>query len=210
MKQITESESAICLLLNRIAKMYGNGNMDRRQIKTRTAIYDALTGLLRKYRFEEITVQQIIDEANIGRSTFYSHFETKDQLLEQMCKEMFSHVFSDTLTPEKSHDYSKNHEDMRALLEHILYHILDHKENIRSIMNGESEKIFTRYFTEYLESAFGEVIVHMDVDVPDAFKKQFVIGSFIHTVKWWIARGLKEKPEKIIESYMKCLPGKHP
>jgi len=183
--------------------------MDRRQIKTRTAIYDALTRLLRKYRFEEITVQQIIDEANIGRSTFYSHFETKDQLLEQMCKEMFSHVFSDSLTPEKSHDYSKNHEDMRALLEHILYHILDHKENIRSIMNGESEKIFTRYFTEYLESAFGEVIVHMDVDVTDDFKKQFVIGSFIHTVKWWIARALKEKPEKIIDSYMKCLPGKN-
>ncbi len=61
-------------------------------------------------------------EVNIGRSTFYSHFETKDQLLEQMCNEMFSHVFSDTLAPEKSHDYSKNHEDMRALLEHILYH----------------------------------------------------------------------------------------
>ena len=92
---------------------------------------------------------------------------------------------------------------------HILYHILDHKENIRSIMNGESEKVFTRYFTEYLESAFGEVIVHMDVDVPDAFKKQFVIGSFIHTVKWWIGKGLKEKPEKIIDSYMKCLPGKN-
>ena len=75
--------------------------------------------------------------------------------------------------------------------------------------DDSSEKVFTRYFTEYLESAFGEVIVHMDVDVPDAFKKQFVIGSFIHTVKWWIGKGLKEKPEKIIDSYMKCLPGKN-
>ena len=176
--------------------------------KTRSAIYDALTKLLRKYRFEEITVQQIIDEANIGRSTFYSHFETKDQLLEEMCHEMFSHVFSDSLFPEGSHDFSGRHEDLRAHLEHILYHIKDHKDNIRSIMNGESEKLFTKYFSEYLEKAFGGIISHMKMDVSDAFKKQFVIGSFITTVKWWIAQGLRQSPEELISDYLKCLIGK--
>ena len=139
--------------------------MDRRQQKTRTAIYDALTKLLRKRRFEDITVQEIIDEANIGRSTFYSHFETKDQLLEQMCDEMFSHVFSESLMPEKSHDFSANHEEMKALLEHILWHIKDHEDNISSIMYGESEKLFTRYFSRYLEDAFGDMISHIDIDV---------------------------------------------
>ena len=179
--------------------------MDRRQQKTRSAIYEALTDLLKKYRFEDITVQQIIDEANIGRSTFYSHFETKDQLLEQMCDEMFSHVFSDTLLPEKSHDFSANHENIKALLEHILWHIKDHKDNIRSIMNGESEKLFTRYFSEYLEKAFGDIILRVDIDVSDEFKKQFVIGSFISTVKWWISQGLKQKPKEVIDNYFKCL-----
>ena len=175
--------------------------------KTRSAIYDALTKLLRKNRFEDITVQQIIDEANIGRSTFYSHFETKDQLLEEMCNEMFSHVFSDSLMPEVSHDFSDDHSDVRALLEHILWHISDHKENIGSIMNGESEKIFTGYFSEYLERMFGELITHMDIDVSDEFKKQFVIGSFINTVKWWISGGLKQSPSEIINDYITCLLG---
>ena len=179
--------------------------MDRRQQKTRTAIYDALTKLLRKRRFEDITVQEIIDEANIGRSTFYSHFETKDQLLEQMCDEMFSHVFSESLMPEKSHDFSANHEELKALLEHILWHIKDHEDNISSIMYGESEKLFTRYFSGYLEDAFGDMISHIDIDVSDEFKKLFVIGSFINTVKWWIGNGLAQSPGEIIDAYFKCL-----
>ena len=181
--------------------------MDRRQQKTRTAIYDALTKLLIKRRFEDITVQEIIDQANIGRSTFYSHFETKDQLLEEMCNEMFSHVFSDTLMPEGSHDFSGNHADIRALLEHILWHISDHKDNIGSIMYGESEKLFTRYFSEYLEKTFGNMILQMNIDVSDEFKKQFVIGSFISTVKWWISTGLRQSPSEVINDYITCLRG---
>ena len=120
---------------------------------------------------------------------------------------MFSHVFSDSLMPEGSHDFSKNHSDIRALLEHILWHINDHKDNIGSIMYGESEKIFTRYFCEYLEKTFGNLIANMNINVPDDFKKQFVIGSFVSTVKWWISTGLKQSPGEIIDNYIACLLG---
>ena len=67
--------------------------MDRRQRKTREAIFAAFTGLLATKDFSQITVGEIIELADVGRATFYAHFETKDFLLREFCEELFCHLF---------------------------------------------------------------------------------------------------------------------
>jgi AcrR family transcriptional regulator len=58
-----------------------SGSIDRRIARTQAAMRGALMRLLRRRPYVEITVQEILHEANIGRSTFYAHCSGKDQLL---------------------------------------------------------------------------------------------------------------------------------
>src|SRR3972149_11575951 len=55
--------------------------LDRRVQKTRKLLQDALIELVAEKGYESVTIQEILDNANVGRSTFYAHFQDKDQLL---------------------------------------------------------------------------------------------------------------------------------
>ncbi len=54
---------------------------DRRVRRTKRLLWEALVKLILKKGYEAVTVQDIIDEADVGRSTFYLHFESKEHLL---------------------------------------------------------------------------------------------------------------------------------
>ena len=81
--------------------------MDRRIAKSRKAIFAAFDALIVKTDYAKISVQNIIDEADIGRSTFYEHFETKDDLLRAKCTDLFEHIFVPDGT-ETTHAFSRN------------------------------------------------------------------------------------------------------
>ena len=125
--------------------------MDRRQKKTRDAIFKALRTLMEQKQYSAITVQEIIDEANIGRSTFYAHFETKDDLLRSLCSEIFYHVFTDLLPQEEDTLDCKN---LELKLGHILYHLKENQVNICGIIATDGDGLFMAYFKQYLTQLF--------------------------------------------------------
>ncbi|RLV15807.1 TetR/AcrR family transcriptional regulator [Streptococcus iniae] len=67
--------------------------VDRRIQKTRKIIYEAFLEILNEKGYDQIRVQDIIDLANVGRSTFYQNYESKEVLLDQLCQELFHHIF---------------------------------------------------------------------------------------------------------------------
>ena len=174
--------------------------MDRRQQKTRSAIFQAFSKLLETRRFEHITVQQIIDEANIGRSTFYAHFETKDELLKVMCTDIFRHVFSEPLTAEGTHDFSSD-SSLRSRVTHILYHVKEKRE-ISILFMSDSGEIFVRQVQKYLVALFSQYESLYPPEVPREFVLHHLTGSFIETVRWWCSSGMNHTPEEVTGYYM--------
>lgn len=59
----------------------GEEKEDRRVVRTRQLLRDALVSLILERGYDEVTVQDVLDRANLGRSTFYAHYRNKDDLL---------------------------------------------------------------------------------------------------------------------------------
>ena len=186
--------------------------MDKRTEKTLIAIYEAFTKLINTMDYNEITIQNILDESNVGRSTFYTHFKTKNDLLLKISQDIFDHVFSHSLQEEKSHDFSKDtFYDYKHLITHILYHIHDEKDLIKGILNSSAEIFFLDEFRCHLkkvaESYFNNYPQDNNV-IPLELKKAIMIDNFIVIIKYWINDDFKETPEKLTEYYISLLYAK--
>lgn len=173
--------------------------MDRRQKKTRNAIFQAFTVLLERKPYMALTVQDIIDEADIGRSTFYAHFETKDELLKAMCKDIFDHVFSEEIMRETYHDFSDK-DSFKDKITHILCHLQEKQHSIKGIFSGECGDLFMRYFKEYLHHVFERQMSDHGV-TPKIYRLNHAVSSFAETVRWWLKEHSEYSPEEISRFY---------
>lgn len=177
--------------------------MDRRQRKTRAAIFGAFTRLLQRKSYSSLTIQEIIDKADIGRTTFYAHFETKDALLKAICSDIFEHVFSNEIMSEEKHDFW-GHDSFRDKLTHILYHLQEKQQSISGLLSGECGEVFTRYFKEYLYRVF-EGQIPRDNEIPRDYRLHHAVSSFAETVKWWLRGHSGYSPEEISGFYFKSV-----
>ena len=176
--------------------------MDRRIQKTRETIFTAFSSLIAKKRYSKITVQEIIDEANIGRSTFYSHFETKDDLLKALCSDIFDHIFSEELNSENTHDFSSADDNLKVKITHVLYHLKDSKRDIKGILSCESGELFLNVFKTYLEKLFVGFTLEVGSNrVPKEYVINHLAGSFVETVKWWVKNDMEQSPEELSEYF---------
>ena len=180
--------------------------MDRRQKKTRKEIFGAFTALLSQKRFHQITVGEIIDKANVGRATFYAHFETKEFLLKELCEELFCHIFDATKEGEVQHEHIFDCDAPASVVLHLLQHLQKNDNNILDLLAGEGNGLFSSYFKENLKKLIQAQMQAFDSEkaklLPQDYWIDYVATTFVETVRWWVNNGRKDTPETLSSYFL--------
>lgn len=180
--------------------------MDRRQKKTRDAIFQAFTALLAEKHYNQISVQEIIDRANVGRTTFYAHFETKDFLLKDLCEELFGHIIDTAMGLPHEHYHDSCGSGTDSVFLHLLRHLQENDSNILELLSSQNNEIFLRHFKSNLK----ELIIRQYADngllanptLPEDYLVNHISSSFVETVDWWLSQKMKKSPEVMIEYFL--------
>ena len=179
--------------------------MDRRQRKTREAIFSAFIELLSEKDFANITVGEIIEKADVGRATFYAHFEAKEYLLKALCEELFCHIFDAAQKDGDGHRHIFVCDAPESVFLHLFTHLHKNDNHITALLSCRNNALFLEYFKGNLKklvvSQLPEFASRKSAKLPNSFWVHHIISVFIETVCWWIDNGMKEPPEIITEYF---------
>ena len=156
----------------------------------RKEILDAAERLFYEKGYEATSVQDILDEANIGRSTYYDHFQSRDDLLKAMCDDLFAHISA----------AAKDHgDDLRGLFVHILGHLGDEKESTLAVLLSPSRSLLLNHLKEEISP----VLAGMG---REGLEAEVVTYAFIGTVDWWIDHRDSCTPEQAVDRLSSIVP----
>ncbi len=168
--------------------LQGIQTKDRRIQKTQNLLHEALASLIREKPYDSIVVKEILDRANVGRSTFYTHFRDKDDLLVSGIHDMLRSVPATGLSTS-----GKSYERIITFSLPIFEHIHQHRHTSTAKMGTKGRAILH----EHLQQVVAELI---DDDVRKHFRGrrktadqvpvdllvQYVASTFILVLNWWV------------------------
>jgi len=170
---------------------------DRRVVRTRDTLGDALVALMREKNFEEITVQEVLDRAGVGRSTFYVHYRDKDDLflsdVEDFFEKCSSSLTRNGATPTRLLPVKEFFTHVREARE--FYAALVRSGNVSDV-HALGRGFFARSIDERLKLSGLEI----EPMQPSA-QANVLAGSFFSLLDWWVDKGMKADPQEMDELF---------
>lgn len=169
--------------------------------KTKKILEDALGALLEEKPFEEIRVIDICSKANMHRSTFYTYFNDKYELLKSKLDE-YEAKFLEDLQRYKIEDKLKDfHIDIMIK---ILQYFYFNRKYLKIIFQNNKDNSITKILQKYLEAYVIEDVKDMKLAKPDKpyffnVMGAFYSGAFITVISEWILNDCTIKPQELAE-----------
>jgi AcrR family transcriptional regulator len=177
--------------------------MDRRTTRTRAALHEALIRLIVERGYDAVTVADVTDAANVGRSTFYAHYSDKDALL----RDGFSHL--QAMLARGVGEDVKNEGGNRpfAFSRLLIEHLAENVQLYRVLVAGSSGPIIgeeiRRVVVDFIrvEIAGGKRRRSHEAQV------QLLAGAYLSLLTWWLEGGAKTPAVQVEESFQAFAQG---
>ena len=178
---------------------------DRRTRKTRQLLRSALLALLQEKRYAEISVQDIIERADVARSTFYVHYVDKDDLLTG------GHgVFAENLGHRmQAHSVENDASVFSAAL--WFYHVRAQVDILRIIAKDSAMELAMKTLHGIIHRNIKEAMrTHqtLNANVPQTLIVDYLADTLMTLIKWWFRDGMKYTPEQMDKMFQQLvMPG---
>lgn len=172
--------------------------MDRRTLKTRRALYTALLHLLTQRPWEEIDVQTLCEVADVGRSTFYAHFQNRERLLQScfadICQGFAREGSARLLACDPSGPLPP------AFLAPLMEHIGEQRPVFRVLLGKRSNAYVRQAFQHILVDLVRADLEHRALRPAwrvDALAHALA-GAILATIQWWVNGNPPRKPAEVV------------
>lgn len=170
---------------------------DRRIQRTRQALHKALITLVLERGYEAVTIKNVVTRANVGRSTFYAHYPSKEDLLTAEIEGLRATLAAEqrAALARQGGVSARSLGFSRALFEHAQ----DYRDVYRVLVGERGASIIIArmraLFTQLVRDELDELLPRpAQGDVPRSALVQFVVGSLMSILTWWLEGGSDLKP----------------
>lgn len=170
---------------------------DRRVRRTRQALKDALLELMAEKGYEDITVQDLIDRADVGRSTFYTHYTDKEDLLRDGFANLRALV--DQPVPAEPAEPAGPRRLLRFSLP-LLRHVHEQKRLARVLFGRSGRSPVLPQFDKLLAGLVRAELPEPPASgprVPPEAVVRYVVGAYLALVEWWLHSEPAMSPEDV-------------
>ncbi len=179
---------------------------DRRSQRTRQLVNSAMLELLSEKGYDAITVQDILDRAGVGRSTFYSHYFDKEDVHASMMEQMLEGM------AQQLSERNAGREIIPSL--ELFQHIYWDRPHFQAVAGSgpAGERLWETMQTS-LSKIIEQTLVSIGKDknpssIPLPVMASYLAGAFLNLLKWWVKAGMPYPPEEINRIFqLLALPG---
>jgi len=166
---------------------------DLRGERTRRQLGKAIVELIQEKRFDDITVQNVIDRAAIGRATFYSHYRDKEDLFASQWERLLDEI-------ARRIQWGRADSDSFFPVAFLFAHFQQAQHLYRGLVRSGKADSMLKSGIEYLSHKLETELSNrpkLRLSVPVAIVAHYLANEIFALLKWWLDDGMRYTPDQM-------------